>query len=102
MKKLLGLAVVVLIVVGVVKLASGRSDEAKATMVCEQIVELCGSAMRREGIDISKSDIDECAADVAKEAPRDLGSSYEPFVDCVEDADTRGEITAAARDSRWA
>jgi len=91
MKKLVGLAVVVLLVVGVVKVVSSHTTHGKARAACENIVDRCGVLMN----DVSSSDIDECASDLADAAP-ELGDRYEPLVSCMAEADTCGEVVGCA------
>jgi hypothetical protein len=93
MKKLVGLAVVALLVVGVVKVVHGRSPEAKANRVCEKIVDLCGDFADQK---LTKADIDECTADMAK-GPKEIGEKpYDEFVSCTLDADNCGEVIGCA------
>ena len=44
----------------------------------------------------SRADVGECAADLANDGPRELGSAYEPFVACASDADPCGEVIGCA------
>jgi hypothetical protein len=94
MKNLVGLVVVALLAVGMVRVISGchRSEAAKAHKVCEQIKDLCGPEMAKDGITFTDHDMEECSSDLATKAPKELGSAYNDFVDCSIEANTCMEL----------
>lgn len=96
MKKLLGFAVVVLVIVGCVKLFGGRSEAAKARKVCEQLQSLCGPEMAKDGITFTSSDVAECTTDLAADIRKDFGSAYDSFVDCTSEANSCMEVIGCA------
>jgi hypothetical protein len=90
MKKIVALAVVALVVVGIVKVVGARSPEGKARAACENLASQCESLIKLGGEKLSSSDIDDCAKDIA-EAKDELGDSYNEVVSCMADADSCGE-----------
>ncbi len=90
MKKVVGLAVVALIVIGVVKVVGARSPEGKARAACENLASQCESLMKLGGEKLTASDIDECTSDIA-EAKKQVGDDYTEMVECMAEADSCGE-----------
>jgi hypothetical protein len=98
MKQLGAIALVALGILAAVKLGGcQRSEAQKARVVCEQLVELCGPELEREGVSLRDYDVDDCAASVREDAPK-FGKAYDPFVDCVADADSCGEVLGCVAD----
>jgi hypothetical protein len=90
MKKLVGLVVVALVIVGIVKVVGARSPEGKARAACENMATQCESLIKLGGEKLSSSDIDDCANDIA-DAKDQLGDDYNKVVACMADADSCGE-----------
>lgn len=90
MKKLVAFAVVALLVVGVVKLVSGKTTEGRARKACENLIAQCESLAKLGGEKLSSDDADECAKDVS-DAKDELGSSYDDVTSCMADASSCGE-----------
>ena len=90
MKKLLGFAVVALLVVGVVKVVSGKTTEGRAKSACENLAAQCESLVKLGGDKLTSDDIDECTKDIA-EAKDELGDQYAEMTGCMADADSCGE-----------
>lgn len=93
MKKLVALAVVALVVVGIVKVVGARSPEGKARTACENIMEKCDGLARLGGAKhgLTAKDADDCTKDLAG-AKDQLGDSYNEMMSCVADADSCGEV----------
>lgn len=91
MKKLLGVAVVALLVVGVVKIVHSQSAEGRARAACANLAKQCGSLAELGGEKITSGDIDECASDFASDGKKALGDQFAPMVECMADADSCGE-----------
>ncbi len=90
MKKLVAFAVVALLVVGVVKLVSGKTTEGRARKACENLISQCESLAKLGGAKLSSEDVDDCAKDVS-DAQDELGDSYGEVTSCMADADSCGE-----------
>ena len=90
MKKFLAFAVVALLVVGVVKVVSGKTTEGRAHKACENLAAQCESLVKLGGDKLSSSDIDECSKDLA-DAKGELGEHYSEMTSCMADADSCGE-----------
>lgn len=90
MKKLVAFAVVALLVVGVVKVVSGKTTEGRAQKACENLISQCESLAKLGGEELSSDDVDECAKDVS-DAKDELGDSYGDVTSCMADADSCGE-----------
>lgn len=90
MKKFLALAVVALLVVGLVKVVSGKTTEGRARNACENLAAQCESLAKLGGEKLTSEDIDECSRDLAS-AKDALGDSYNDMTSCMADADSCGE-----------
>lgn len=90
MKKLVAFAVVALLVVGIVKVVSGKTAEGRAKKACENLAAQCESLVKLGGEKISASDIDECSDELAN-AKDEIGDDYAKLTSCMADADSCGE-----------
>ena len=90
MKKLVGVAVVVLLVIGIVKVVNGRGAHAQAHEACENVIEQCGPFMETQA-----SDLDDCTeafVDGRNELGDKYGQQYDEMTSCITDAGSCGEV----------
>ena len=90
MKKFLAFAVIALLVVGVVKVVSGKTTEGRARTACENLAAQCESLAKLGGEKLTADDIDDCSKDLAR-AKDELGEHYAEMTSCMADADSCGE-----------
>lgn len=90
MKKLVAFAVAALLVVGVVKVVSGKTPEGRAKKACENLISQCEKIAKIGGDSLTAEDLDECTKDISS-AKEELGDSYNDVTSCMADAGSCGE-----------